>query len=262
MTSTHIGWVGLAGSFTLIVIAISLSLWQRLRLSGSIAWATTRAAAQLMAVGWALRLVLDPDASVIWAWAWVVVMVVFAGATLRQRAPEVPGIWWLGTLSMATVIIVSLSVIFGFGVFPIEGRTIVPLAGMMIGNSMTACVLVGRRIVAEFSEKRDEIEARLALGQPWPEAARPYTGAALRTALVPQIESTKAVGLVFLPGAMTGLVLAGVDAFDAVTIQLAIMYLILGSVATSVTVIGLGLTRQLFTSDHRLRRIDRQMTSA
>ena len=56
---------------------------------------------------------------------------------------------------------------------------------------------------------------------------------------------------------MTGLVLAGVDAFDAVTIQLAIMYLVLGSVATSVTVIGLGLTRQLFTPDHRLRRLDR-----
>jgi putative ABC transport system permease protein len=258
MNATHIGWAGLAGSFVLILIAIVLSLWQRLQLSRSIAWASARAAVQLLAVGWALRLVLDPGASVWWAWAWVVVMVLFAGVTLRQRAPEVPGIWWLGTLSMATVIVVSLAVIFGFGVFPIEGRTIVPLAGMMIGNSMTSCVLVGRRIVGEFSEKRDEIEARLALGQPWPEAARPYTRTALRTALVPQIETTKAVGLVFLPGTMTGLVLAGVDALDAVTIQLALMYLVLGSVVTSVTVIGLGLTRQLFTADHRLRRLDRQ----
>ena len=57
---------------------------------------------------------------------------------------------------------------------------------------------------------------------------------------------------------MTGLVLAGVDALNAVTIQLALMYLVLGSVATSVTVIGLGLTRQLFTPDHRLRRLDRR----
>jgi putative ABC transport system permease protein len=258
MTSTHIGWLGLAGSFVLILMAMFLSMWQRLHLTRSIAWASVRAAAQLLAVGWALRVVLDPDASVIWAWVWVVVMVVFAGVTLRQRAPEVPGMWWLGTLSMAAVIVVSLSVIFGFGVFPVEGRTIVPLAGMMIGNSMTACVLVGRRIVAEFSEKREEIEARLALGQSWSDAARPYTRSALRTALVPQIETTKAVGLVILPGAMTGLILAGVDALDAVTIQLALMYLILGSVATSVSVIGLGLTRQLFTADHRLRRLERQ----
>ena len=65
------------------------------------------------------------------------------------------------------------------------------------------------------------------------------------------------MGLGFLPGAMTGLILAGVDAVDAVSIQLAIMYLILGSVTTSVTVMGLGLTRQLFTRDHRLKRLTR-----
>ena len=188
---------------------------------------------------------------------WVVIMIGFAGFTIGSRAKEVPGIFLLGTISMLTVVVVSLSVIFGFQVFPVEGRTIVPLAGMMIGNSMTASVLIGRRIVGELSEKRDEVEARLALGQSWQDASRPYVRSALRTALVPQIESTKAVGLVFLPGAMTGLVLAGVDAVDAVTVQLAIMYLILGSVATSVTVIGLGLTRRVFTSDHRLRSIER-----
>ncbi|CAB4603979.1 unannotated protein [freshwater metagenome] len=184
-------------------------------------------------------------------------MVVFSGFTIRSRAKEIPGIFLLGTISMLTVVVVSLSVIFGFHIFPMQGRTIVPLAGMMIGNSMTSCVLVGRRIVGELSDKRDEVEARLALGLSWQDASRPNVRAALRTALVPQIETTKAVGLVFLPGAMTGLVLAGVDAVDAVTIQLALMYLVLGSVATSVTVIGLGLTRQVFTPDHRLKPIAR-----
>jgi len=257
VNATQIGWAGLVGSFALVAIAIGLSLWQRLQLSRSILWASARAAVQLLLVGFALRLVLDSNASVWWAWLWVVIMIGFAGFTIGSRAKEVPGIFLLGTISMLTVVVVSLSVIFGFHVFPIEGRTIVPLAGMMIGNSMTASVLVGRRIVGELSEKRDEVEARLALGQSWQDASRPYVRSALRTALVPQIESTKAVGLVFLPGAMTGLVLAGVDAVDAVTVQLAIMYLILGSVATSVTVIGLGLTRRVFTPDHRLRSIAR-----
>ena len=257
MNATHIGWAGLLGSFVLVVVAIALSFSQRLQLSRSILWASARAAVQLLLVGFALRLVLDTNASVWWAWLWVVIMIGFAGFTIGSRAKEVPGIFFLGTVSMLAVVVVSLSVIFGFHVFPIEGRAIVPLAGMMIGNSMTASVLVGRRIVGELSEKRDEVEARLALGQSWQDASRPYVRSALRTALVPQIESTKAVGLVFLPGAMTGLVLAGVDAVDAVTVQLAIMYLILGSVATSVTVIGLGLTRRVFTSDHRLRSIER-----
>jgi putative ABC transport system permease protein len=257
VNATQIGWAGLIGSFALVVVAIALSFSQRLQLSRSILWASARAAVQLLLVGFALRLVLDTNASVWWAWLWVVIMIGFAGFTIGSRAKEVPGIFLLGTISMLTVVVVSLSVIFGFQVFPVEGRTIVPLAGMMIGNSMTASVLVGRRIVGELSEKRDEVEARLALGQSWQDASRPYVRSALRTALVPQIESTKAVGLVFLPGAMTGLVLAGVDAVDAVTVQLAIMYLILGSVATSVTVIGLGLTRRVFTSDHRLRSIER-----
>lgn len=257
MNATQIGWAGLIGSFVLVAIAIGLSFWQRLRLTRSILWASARAALQLLVVGFALRLVFDSKASVWWAWLWVAIMILFAGFTIRSRAKEVPGIFLLGTISMITVVVVSLSVMFGFRVFPVEGRTIVPLAGMVIGNSMTACVLVGRRVIGELSEKRNEVEARLALGKSWRDASRPYVRSALRTALIPQIESTKAVGLVLLPGAMTGLVLAGVDAVDAVKVQLAIMYLVLGSVATSVTVIGLGLTRKVFTPDHRLRTIAR-----
>jgi putative ABC transport system permease protein len=257
VSATQIGWTGVAASLVLVAVAVALSGWQHLALSRSILWACTRAAVQLFVVGFALKLVLDPGVPVGWSFVWVGVMVVTAGVTIRSRAPEVPGILWLGGLAMLAVVTVSLAVILGLGMFPVEGRTIVPLAGMMVGNSMTASVLVGRRIVGELRDKRDEVEARLALGHSWPDAARPYVRSALRTALVPQIESTKAVGLVFLPGAMTGLVLAGADAADAVSIQLAIMYLILGSVATSITVLGLGLTRQLFTPDHRLRRLVR-----
>lgn len=252
-----IGLSGLAASLVLVAVAAVLSRWQRLGLVGAIVWASARAAGQLFVVGAALVLVLDPDASVAWAWVWVVVMVGFAGVTVRNRARGIPGLLPLAALAMVVVVTVSLGVVFGFGIFPVEGRTIVPLAGMMIGNSMTASVLVARRIVFELSDKRDEVEARLALGHPWPEASRPYVRESLRTALVPQIESTKAVGLVYLPGAMTGLILAGADAGDAVMVQLAIMYLILGSVACSVTVIGLGLTRRLFTADHRLVPLER-----
>ncbi len=257
MPETDIGWIGLGTSLVLVVFAIVLSLVQRLHLAPSIVWASLRAAAQLLLVGWALAVVLEPDTPIAWSWLWVVAMVGFAGVTVRRRAPEVPGALWLSVAAMAVVAVVSLTVIFAFGIFPVEARTVVPLAGMMIGNSMAATVLAGRRVVGELRDKRREVEARLALGHPWREAARPYVRAALRDALVPQIEQTKAVGLVILPGAMTGLILAGVDAIDAVQIQLAIMYLILGSVATSVTVVGLGLTRRLFTSDHRLMRVER-----
>lgn len=257
MDRTDIGWAGLTASLVLVAIAVGLSIWQGLRLERSILWASARAAVQLLLVGAALHLVLAQDSPIVWSWLWVLGMVVFAAVTVRNRAPDIPGILPLALAATATVAVVSLGVVFGFGIFPIEGRTLIPLAGMMVGNSMTATVVIARRVVGELADKRTEVEARLALGQPWPVASKPYVREALRTALIPQIESTKAVGLVFLPGAMTGLILAGADPTNAVMIQLAIMYLILGSVATSVTVIAIGLTRRLFTPDHRLVRLAR-----
>ena len=106
---------------------------------------------------------------------------------------------------------VTLGVIFGLWIFPLEARDLVPVAGMMVGNSMNATVVVARRVVEELRDKRDEVEARLALGQSSRRASLPYVRSAIRTALTPQVETTKGVGLVFLPGAMTGLILAGVD---------------------------------------------------
>jgi len=122
---------------------------------------------------------------------------------------------------------------------------------------MNAAVLAARRIVEALRDKRLEVEARLAPGQPSHGAARPHVRAALRTALVPQIETTKAVGIVFLPEAMTGLILAGVDPLDAVLVQAVVMYLVLGSTATATSVVAVGLVRRLFTPDHRLTRLSR-----
>ncbi len=257
MGTTDIGWVGLAASTVLLVVGVGVSFWRGLGLERSIVWASLRAGVQLLAVGVALSLVLEPGRPAALALAWVVAMVLFAAITVRNRAPEVPHAFSIALGAQAAVATVSLTVIFGLGIFPFEARAIVPLAGMMIGNSMTSTIVAARRVVGELREKRSEVEARLALGHNWSMASRPYVREALRTAMIPQIESTKSVGLVFLPGAMTGLILAGVDPKTAVLVQLAIMYLVLGSVATSVTVVGIALTRKLFTSDHRLVALDR-----
>jgi putative ABC transport system permease protein len=257
MDSAAIGWSGLVLSLSLVAVAIGLSVWQGLRLERDMLWATGRALVQLLAVGYLLLYVVDPDTPIVWAWVWVVVMICVAALTARRRAPEVPGITGLTLVAVSASAALSLFVVFGLGVYPVVGRTVVPIAGMMIGNSIGSIVVACRRILGELSDHRPEVEARLALGQPWPEASKPFVRSALRTALTSQIENTKAVGLVFLPGAMTGLILAGADPVDAVLVQAAIMYLILGCVATNVVVIGMGLTRKLFTPDHRLVRLAR-----
>jgi putative ABC transport system permease protein len=249
---SDIGWTGLLISLLLVAVAIGLSLRSRLGLEPSLAWAATRAMAQLLAVGLLLKVLLEPDVSYWWAFLWVAAMILIAAWTVRQRAGVIPGVFELALAAFAASSVVTLGVLFGFGVFEPHVRTIVPLSGIMLGNSLGATVLVARRLIDEFRDKREEVEARLALGQHASEAAHSYVRNALRTALIPQIVSRKAVGLIALPGSMTGLILAGVDPLDAVRVQAAVMYLILGSAATTTTVMSLGIQRRLFTRDHRL----------
>lgn len=255
MAQGDVGWWGLAASLILIAITIAISVWRKLGLETDVAVAVVRATAQLLAVGYVLGLIIipeRPEENVVLAWAWLAFMVVFASWTVSRRAPEVPGVFPLALRALTASTAVTVIVIFGLGIFPPETRTIIPIGGMMVGNAMSSTVVAGRRIVAEFSEKRADVEARLALGQSWQDASRPSLRSALRTGMVSQVETTKAVGLVFLPGAMTGLILAGVEPVEAVRVQAAIMFLILGAVAINVVVIGTGVTRRLFTDDHRL----------
>ena len=252
MDQADIGLTGLALSGILVAVALGLSMLRRLGVSRDLIVAALRALAQLLVVGAALVLVVDDDDPLVWTWIWVVLICCLAALVVRRRAPEVPGAGRLALLSFAAAAAVSLGVLFGLGIFAPTGRAIVPLAGVMVGNSMTATVVASRRIVAEARDHRDLIEAKLALGLSSAQAFAPHLREALRTALVPQIETTKTVGLIALPGSMTGLILAGVDPADAVRVQVAIMYLVLGSVATTTSVMALGLTRGIFSSDHRL----------
>ena len=257
MPDLDVGPLDVAVSLTLVAVAAALSAWRRLGLEAAIAWAASRALAQLLVVGAVLTAIIGPDQPLAWSWLWVGLMAVVAADVVRRRAPEVPGIFGVAAVAFAASAALTMGVLFGLAVFPLESRTLVPLAGLMVGNSMQATVLAARRIVEEVRDKRDEVEARLALGHGSDAAARPYVRQALRTALIPQIESTRTVGLIALPGAMTGLILAGVDPLDAVLVQAVVMFLVLAAAATTSSVVGIGTIRRLFTADHRLLPLPR-----
>lgn len=252
MSTSSIGFSGVAASLVLVVLAVVLSRRDRLGLERSIAWAASRAFVQLLAIGGALVLVLADDAPLILSWLWVAAMVLIGAVTIRSRASEVPGLFTLAAIALGTAVVISQLVVFGLGIFPLQPRTVVPAAGMLLGNAIAATVLAARRTVAEIREHRPQIEVRLSLGQTGPEAVRPHVREALRTAIGPQIEQTKIVGIVALPGTMTGLLLAGVDPLDAVLVQAAVMFLILGSVAITSVIVGRGVALKLLTADHRL----------
>ncbi|WP_040491489.1 ABC transporter permease [Ilumatobacter nonamiensis] len=256
MNPTDVGLVGLAASGILVAVAVAISLWRHLGLERRLLWAALRALVQLLIVGFALQLVVGDDDPLVFSAIWLVAMQFFAAYTTWKRARDIPSVFGLSLLAYAASSLVTLGVLFGFHVYELEGRTIVPLAGMVVGNSLSATVLVSRRLFDASRERSAEIEGRLALGLSASDAFQPVLRDSLRTALIPQIETTKAVGIIFLPGAMVGLILAGVDPAEAVKVQISVMYLVLGSVATTTTVMSLGISRELFTPSDQLIRHD------
>lgn len=258
MSRDVVGWSGLAASMVFVGLAIGISWSQRLQLERRIAVAVGRSLVQLLVVGVALVAVVKPSTPLVWSWLWVVAIVGFAGITVSRRAPAIPGLLQVSLASTGIVAALNLAVIYGFGIFTLEGRTLVPVAGMTIGNAMNAGVVGATRLAQVAADHRGEIEARVALGLPGQEALRPFLRQILRTAIGPQIESTAALGIVFLPGAMTGLVLAGVGPLDAVRTQLALMYVILAGVAMTTMFTVLAAARRIMTPDDRLLAVARE----
>lgn len=246
-----VGPFGVVAALVLVATALVVSWRFHLGLSRSLLEAAALACAQLLVVGSALLVVIRPGQPLVWSWVWVAGMIGYASWTVRRRVPTAPGVLSAALTSFGVTTAIALAVLFGLSIFPVEGRTVVPLAGMAVGNSMTAAVVAARTLVERFTEQRGQVEAGLALGMTPGQAISPLIRSILREALSPQIERTRTVGLVFLPGAMVGLILAGVDPLDAVMVQVVVMYLVLGAVASSASVITIVVSRRLFTRDWR-----------
>jgi putative ABC transport system permease protein len=253
LMSSTIGWVETLGSLALVGLAIAISLWKRLGVQGSIAWAALRAAVQLLAVGLAFDLIFGSTTAMLWAWLWVAGMTTVSAVVVNRRVSGIPGVFIYALIGLAGTLAITLGLLFGLAVFRFEPVTFVVLAGITLGNTMPAAVLAADMARSEFVDHPERLEGMLALGFEKSKASEYVTSSSARKALIPQIERTKVVGLIALPGAMTGMLLAGVDAFDAVLVQLVIMYLILGSVGLAVVAVVSVIAGKAFTRDGRLQ---------
>ena len=120
---------------------------------------------------------------------------------------------------------------------------------------MTAAAVALNRLGDDVRGETPRIEATLALGAPAHEALRPVVRRSLRSGLIPLIDSTKTTGLVFFPGTMVGMLLAGAAPVDAVRLQLVLLYLLLGSVALATLAAVTLAERRFITPAHQLREL-------
>lgn len=254
-TSIHLSLGQVAAALALVALAAAISFWRRTDLERDIVVATVRSFVQLTAIGYAIKLIFEADT--IWlVLALLTVMVVFGAFTARSRAKKVPGAFWPLLIGLTIAAATTLGLVVALGIFDPTPRYLVPVGGMVIGNAMTASAVALNRLGDEVSESRAAIEATLALGATAREAAEPFVRRALRSGTITLVDSTKTTGLIFFPGTMVGMLLAGAEPTDAVRLQLILLYALLGSVAIS-ALVATGLAyRNFFTQAQQLREAD------
>jgi UDP-glucose/iron transport system permease protein len=241
-----------AATLAIVAVAVAVSFWQRAGLEEDIAVAVVRSFVQLTAIGFVIKFIFDQDALALVV-ALITGMVLFGAFTARHRARAVPRAFGPLLVALGLAATATLLLVVVLGVFDAKARYLVPVGGMVVGNSMTAAAVALNRLGDEVRSSAGRIEATLALGATTTQAMLPVLRRSLRSAMIPLIDSTKTTGIVFFPGTMVGTLLAGASPTDAVRLQLILLWTLLGAVAlAALTAMGLAY-RNFFTPAHQLR---------
>ncbi|MEQ5838343.1 iron export ABC transporter permease subunit FetB [Paraburkholderia acidicola] len=251
----------------LIVVNGALSVALKLDLERKLAWAALRTVVQLLAIGYVLGWVFSYDRwfVVLPLMALMTLIAGFAGAQrgsrtyVGQRADSIVSIW------------VSSWLVAAVGLFAVirirpwyEPQYAIPILGMILGNTLTGVSLGIERMIDELTARRDRVEMALALGATRWEAAQEPARQAVRAGMMPTLNQMAVVGVVSLPGMMTGQVLAGQSPLQAVRYQIVIMFLIAASSALGTVGAVLLTYRRVFSPEHRFlaSRLVERSTSA
>ena len=254
--AVDIGYSQLALALGFILVAGGASLWLKLGLGRDLLVGTLRTLGQLALMGYVLLYIFQLN------WPWLV-LTVFAGMIFfaarivagRVRGRGLPVFWPVFFSMLLSYMVVSFLVV-GLVVQADpwwEPRYFLPLGGMVVGNSMNAMALALERLLGEMKNRREEVETLLCLGADPKEATGAIFSEAVRAGMIPSINSMMGVGLVFIPGMMTGQILAGADPLLAIKYQIVVMLMLVGA-TTLGSVLAVSLARRrLFTPAAQLR---------
>ena len=241
-----------AAALVLVAIAIAISRWRSAELEGDMGIAVLRSFVQLIAIGYVIQLIFD-DGSLLLVLALLSVMVGFGTLTARSRARKVPRATLPLLIALSLAGATTIGLVLALGIFEPEARYLVPVGGMVIGNAMTSSAVALDRLGDEMTRGAARVEATLALGATSRVAAQPAVRDAIRSGTIALVDSTKTTGLIFFPGTMVGMLLAGAEPIDAVRLQLILLWVLLGAVAIAALVATELAHRNFFTAAHQLR---------
>ncbi len=241
----------LALTLIFVLIPLILSKTLRLDLERDTIIATVRSIVQLIAVGYILKFVFESD-SFLYIFLMVLLMITAATLNVRKKGKTIPGITWKVAATLVFVEVLTQGILIGFQITPPTAQYVIPISGMVIGNSMVLAILFLNRFTAEIESHEDQIELILSLGGTPKQAIHTRLMQAIKTSMIPTIESQKTMGLVQLPGMMSGQIIAGADPIQAVQFQLLIVFLILTTAAVTSIALGFLSYPTLFNKQYQL----------
>ncbi|MGF1491552.1 MAG: iron export ABC transporter permease subunit FetB [Microcoleaceae cyanobacterium] len=246
----------------LMGIAIALSAWQKLGLEWKLILATVRPIVQLAVVGYVLAVIFDTQADtqgVDWlVWAALLMLSGLVALVTRNRiGPNIPNLflWVWGSLVMGAIL--HLLYVHLFIIQPpsaVAPQYWIPLVAMVLGTSMNSAVIFGQQLVKALTYAQAEIETHLSLGATPQQAIVQCRREAIRAGLIPSLNSMMIVGIITLPGFLSGELLAGASPLDAVSYQILILFLSLLASLIVILMLSHGIYRQFFNREAQLRQ--------
>ena len=246
----------LVWGLAMMAIAIGLSSWQKLGLEVPLAIATLRTVVQLLGVGYLLAVIFAIN-NPIAVLGVLMVMLTIATVTARNRiGKKIPRLLpvVLGSIFFSTALTLSYTNLLI--IQPptwYEPQYLIPLAGIVLGNAMNGAAIAGERLVSTIGSSRLEIETHLSLGATPQQSVAAYRKDAIRAGLIPTLNQMMVVGVVTLPGMITGQLLSGIDPLDAASYQILIMLMLAFTNLTTTVLVTQGLCRQFFNAQAQLQ---------
>ncbi|MFX3636914.1 MAG: iron export ABC transporter permease subunit FetB [Candidatus Pristimantibacillus sp.] len=238
---------------TLVFVAFTafLSFKQKLGLEKDIAIGTIRSAVQLLFIGYVLHFIFETSNPM-----FIVLLLIFmigvASWNAGARAKHVRGIRLRIAIALASTEAITMSLLLGLDIIESTAQYIIPVSGIVIGSSMIVAGIYLNQMKQELESSRGEIETLLALGATSKQAIHNAVRRSVRSSMIPTLDGMKTVGLVQLPGMMTGMIVAGADPIEAVRYQILIMFVLASAAAITAIVLSVISYKLWFTNDLRL----------
>ncbi|WP_208422322.1 ABC transporter permease [Latilactobacillus fragifolii] len=220
--------LSLTFAMTLVLVALIISFHEKIGLEKDLIISVLRAIVQLFIVGYLLKFIFHIND--VWLTLLMMLIIIFNAATnAKKRAGKLRKGFLISFIAILISTGVTLGLLVLAGAIKFIPSQIIPITGMIASNSMVAIGLSYRSLRAQFKDERQPVLERLALGATAKQASIAIIRESIRTGMAPTIDSAKTMGLVSLPGMMSGLIFAGIDPVKAIMYQILVTFMLLSA---------------------------------